>query len=131
MYNPRQDQGAASEGTGESHCSAPSLRREIQDALNRYSAENGCNTPDFILAEFLTGCLAVFDSAVNQRERWYGRQRADQKWWPNRDVPNSGVSGGAASPYTARSVGPACPHCGSTSIGMSFKSRLNWKEKKQ
>lgn len=105
MTDQPTDQTAASEGTGESPCSAPSLRREIQDALNRYSAENGCNTPDFILSEYLLGCLAVFDSAVNQRERWYGRQRADQKWGPNRDVPNAGFSGGTPSAETDGSLG--------------------------
>lgn len=50
-----------------------SLRDEIRAAINRHSAENGSNTPDLILAEYLTGCLAAFDRAVNMRETWYGR----------------------------------------------------------
>jgi hypothetical protein len=29
------------------------LRDELSAALNRYSAENGSDTPDFILAEYL------------------------------------------------------------------------------
>lgn len=45
---------------------------EIRAALNRYSAENGSNTPDFILAQYLLGCLAAFDAAVSQRAAWYG-----------------------------------------------------------
>ena len=49
------------------------LKDEIRDALNRNSAENTSNTPDFILAQFLEGCLAAFDQAVQQRENWYGR----------------------------------------------------------
>lgn len=49
-----------------------SLRAEIEHALNRCSAENGSNTPDFILAEFLIACLAAFDTASKARERWYG-----------------------------------------------------------
>jgi hypothetical protein len=40
----------------------------------RASAENGSNTPDFILAQYLTSCLAAFDEAVNAREKWYGRE---------------------------------------------------------
>jgi hypothetical protein len=48
------------------------LRHEIERALNCVSAENGSNTPDFILAAFLTSCLAAFDRAVIDRERWYG-----------------------------------------------------------
>ena len=43
------------------------LRQEIAAAINRHSAENGSNTPDFILAEYLTDCLAAFDKAVNAR----------------------------------------------------------------
>lgn len=47
------------------------LRDDIQTAINRNSAENGSDTPDFILAEFLTGCLAAFDAATSQRDKWY------------------------------------------------------------
>jgi hypothetical protein len=55
------------------------LRREIQTAINRNSAENGSNTPDFLLAEFLTDCLTAFDRGVNARDRWYGRDKNDTK----------------------------------------------------
>lgn len=48
------------------------LRDEIETAINRNSAENGSNTPDFILAEYLTDCLAAFDKASNAREKWHG-----------------------------------------------------------
>lgn len=51
----------------------PSLRIEIEQAINRCSAENGSNTPDFILAEYLTDCLAAWDKAVAAREKWWGR----------------------------------------------------------
>ncbi len=54
-----------------------SLRDDIEVAINVHSAENGCDTPDFILAEFLTDCLAAFDKTVKARERWYGRQCGD------------------------------------------------------
>jgi hypothetical protein len=40
--------------------------------LNRYSVENESNTPDFILAEFLRGCLTTFAEATKKREKWYG-----------------------------------------------------------
>lgn len=50
-----------------------SLRKEIEEAINRNSAENGSNTPDFILADYLRDCLAAFDRAVKAREEWYGR----------------------------------------------------------
>jgi hypothetical protein len=54
-----------------------SLRNDIQVALDAHSAENGCDTPDFILAEFLTDCLAAFDRAVQAREMWYDRPCGD------------------------------------------------------
>ena len=50
------------------------LRKEIETSINRVSAENGSNTPDFILAEFLTDCLAAFDKASRAREKWYGKE---------------------------------------------------------
>lgn len=49
------------------------FRDELRSAINRASAENGSDSPDFILAEYLVGCLAVFDRAVVAREHWYGR----------------------------------------------------------
>lgn len=49
------------------------LNEAIKHTCNRYSAENGSNTPDFILSEFLMDGLAAFDKAVNRRELWYNR----------------------------------------------------------
>ena len=49
-----------------------SLRLKIQHAINQCSAENGSDTPDFILAEFLMDCLQAFDYAMQTRTDWYG-----------------------------------------------------------
>ena len=49
------------------------MRQELEKVLNRYSQENGSNTPDFILANYLIHCLVAFDTAVNAREGWCGR----------------------------------------------------------
>lgn len=49
------------------------LKEKIRHVLNCHSAENGSNTSDFILADYLLACLAAFDTAVNVREQWYGR----------------------------------------------------------
>ena len=49
------------------------LESELCSVLNRYSTENASNTPDFILAQFLLGCLAAWNIGVQQRETWYGR----------------------------------------------------------
>lgn len=45
------------------------LEEEIRAAINRSSAENGSNTPDFILAKYLMSCLDAFNNAVNYREK--------------------------------------------------------------
>ena len=46
---------------------------DIEALINKYSMENISNTPDWILAQYLKGCLDVFNLAVQQRENWYGR----------------------------------------------------------
>ena len=47
------------------------FRSELSALINSHSLENGSDTPDFILAEFLADCLVAFDKAVAQRTRWY------------------------------------------------------------
>lgn len=48
------------------------LHEELTRVINRFSAENGSDTPDFILSAYLLGCLAAFDAAVKLRSEWYG-----------------------------------------------------------
>lgn len=48
------------------------FRKELEQLINRNSKENGSNTPDFILAEFLSDSLAAFDKATVLRSGWYG-----------------------------------------------------------
>lgn len=59
----------------------PPLRIKIEHAINRCCAENASNTPDFILAEFLTDCLSAWDRATAARERWYGRSDSCISVW--------------------------------------------------
>lgn len=63
------------------------LSEEIQAAINRSNAENGSDTPDFILAEYLLGCLAAYDKAVTAREKWYGRGRLTEKSSATQPLP--------------------------------------------
>jgi hypothetical protein len=51
-----------------------SFLKELEILINRHSQENGSNTPDFILAQYLSFCLESFNAAVNAREKWYGRE---------------------------------------------------------
>ena len=49
------------------------FEKELEQVINRHSVENASNTPDFILAQYLSACLAAFATAIQQRETWYGR----------------------------------------------------------
>jgi hypothetical protein len=53
--------------------SPANFREALEQIINRYSLENGSNTPDFILGHYLTNCLGAFNRAINEREKWYGR----------------------------------------------------------
>lgn len=74
-----------------------SLADDISAALNRHSAENESNTPDFVLAKFLLGCLQAWDNGTRERERWYGRS------------PNDGPFG--AAPPSAWQLIATCATC--------------------
>jgi len=53
--------------------SPATFRAELEQLINRSSMENGSNTPDFVLAKFLSGCLEAFDYAIHEREVFYDR----------------------------------------------------------
>lgn len=48
------------------------FRDELQQVINSKSMENGSDTPDFMLAEFLTDALMSFDRLMQRRDSWYG-----------------------------------------------------------
>ena len=47
------------------------FREELKSLLNCHNMESGSDTPDFILARYLEGCLEAYDSAIRLREEWY------------------------------------------------------------
>jgi len=49
------------------------FEKALRELINLESMENASNTPDFILSQYLLGCLDVFNTAVQQRETWYER----------------------------------------------------------
>jgi len=51
------------------------FREKLCELINRQSRENGSNTPDMILAEYLTDCLVSFDKAVKARDGWFGDKK--------------------------------------------------------
>lgn len=50
---------------------ATSFRDAMQVLINRHSVESGSDTPDWILALYLSACLDAFDAAVRQRDSWH------------------------------------------------------------
>lgn len=46
------------------------LGREIAKLLNAHSRENKSDTPDFVLARYLTSCLKLFEEATKDRDRY-------------------------------------------------------------
>lgn len=62
---------------------------ELRTLINKYSKENDSNTPDFVLAEYLSQSLKNFNYIVNYREstktlvepaEWGGT--GDNELWP-------------------------------------------------
>lgn len=52
----------------------PTFQSELEGLINKYSIENQSSTPDFLLAEYMLGCLAVFNTITIKRASWYGRE---------------------------------------------------------
>ncbi len=46
------------------------FEEEITNVINKHSMENRSNTPDFILAEYLLGCLHTYELAITRRDNW-------------------------------------------------------------
>lgn len=51
-----------------------SFEKELEQLINKHCKENDSDTPDFILAEFLSVCLVAWNAGVCAREEWYGRE---------------------------------------------------------
>ena len=47
------------------------FQKELEQLINRHSMENGSDTPDYILADYIMGCLSAWKVAVRARDKWY------------------------------------------------------------
>ena len=72
--------------------SDPTFQAELEALINKYSVENQSSTPDFILAEYLVGCLEVFNKTVIRRAGWYGRE-AGRPGCMEQPIPIGGAVG--------------------------------------
>lgn len=62
---------------------------ELRVLINRFSVENGSDTPDFILADYLVGCLDAFEALMRNRKLWYtGYTHADDAPMPAHPMLN-------------------------------------------
>ena len=43
--------------------------RALTSLVNRHSRENGSDTPDFLLAEYLMSCLKAYEAATTARDK--------------------------------------------------------------
>lgn len=54
--------------------SKTTFEQDIEGSINKHSKENDSNTPDFILAKYLSKCLEAFNECSRSREKWYGKE---------------------------------------------------------
>lgn len=50
------------------------FRADLIGLINAHSIENGSDTPDFLLADYLMSCLDAWERITVAREEWYGRK---------------------------------------------------------
>ena len=49
------------------------FERELTRLINRYSLENQSDSPDFVLAQFMTDCLKAYNRANWHKKLWLRR----------------------------------------------------------
>jgi hypothetical protein len=50
------------------------MEKELAALLNKYSQEEGGDTPDFLLAEYLVSCLSTWNTIVKKRDVWWNKK---------------------------------------------------------
>lgn len=59
------------------------FRSELAALLNRHSSENGSDTPDFLLADFLCGCIIGWNASVRARDKWWNFKTRGERLAPD------------------------------------------------
>lgn len=69
----------------------------IAGAINGCSMENGSDTPDFLLAEFMVSMLCALDTLSQKRDAWYGGShrflKAELERWAHEAPETIGLQG--------------------------------------
>ncbi len=63
---------------------SPKFQTDLAALINRHQREGNSDTPDFILAEYLSGALHAFEHATRSREQWVSKSY-DQ--WSQTECP--------------------------------------------
>lgn len=53
------------------------FEKELEHLINKYSIDNQCNTPDFILAKYMVKSLEPLRKMIDTRAEWYGHTECD------------------------------------------------------
>lgn len=69
---PNEDERESGFVAAHDSADAPDFISELRNLINKHSMENGSNTPDFILSNFLVDVLMCFNKALRRRDEWYG-----------------------------------------------------------
>lgn len=56
-----------------------SFKKALEQLINGYSIENESDTPDFILAQYIRGCLDTWNVAIRKRDKWYGNNSLHER----------------------------------------------------
>jgi len=62
------------------HKNKTDFKSQLQSLINLHLLENGSDTPDFILAKYLSRCLENWDLTTLERDKWYGIPRGCPKF---------------------------------------------------
>lgn len=62
------------------------FQRQLESLINMHSLENQSNTPDFLLAEYLLGCLKLWTTITVKRDTWRGDNEVYQEAIPSDSV---------------------------------------------
>jgi hypothetical protein len=62
--------------------SSGKFKKDLEELINKHCLENGSNTPDYILAEYMCHCLHCFERAVNLRDKHKGLVEQNQTEMP-------------------------------------------------
>lgn len=65
----------AEEQTDLSQGKTETFGAELGRLINRFSMENGSDTPDYILAKYLLACLNAYNEATQQKYKYNSVER--------------------------------------------------------